>query len=59
MATMLAEPQKLEPQKLLEDPLAYLPCSSILEYRKGSPEHAVCQIRRISGPIYSQLLLRV
>jgi CRP/FNR family cyclic AMP-dependent transcriptional regulator len=35
MATMLAEPQKLEPQKLLEDPLAYLPCSSILEYRKG------------------------
>lgn len=35
MATMLAEPQKLEPQNLLEDPLAHLPCSSILEYRKG------------------------
>ena len=35
MATMLAEPQRLEPQKLLEDPLAHLPCSSILEYRKG------------------------
>jgi CRP-like cAMP-binding protein len=25
----------LEPQKALEDPLAYLPCSSIVEYRKG------------------------
>lgn len=35
MATMLAEPQKLEPQNLLEDPLAHLPCSSVLEYRKG------------------------
>ena len=35
MATMLAESQKLEPQNLLEDPLAHLPCSSILEYRKG------------------------
>jgi CRP/FNR family cyclic AMP-dependent transcriptional regulator len=35
MATMLAEPQKLERQNFLEDPLAHLPCSSILEYRKG------------------------
>ena len=51
MATMLAEPQKLEPQKLLEDPLAYLPCSSILEYRKGQviynqdqPSGSVCLV---------------
>lgn len=35
MATMLAEPRKLERQNLLEDPLAHLPCSSILELRKG------------------------
>lgn len=35
MATMLVKPQKLEPQNLLEDPLAHLPCSSVLEYRKG------------------------
>lgn len=35
MATMLAEPRKLEPQNLLEDPLVHLPCSSILEYRKN------------------------
>ena len=25
----------LAPQKALEDPLAHLPCSSIVEYKKG------------------------
>jgi CRP/FNR family transcriptional regulator len=32
MATSLV---KVAPQKPLEDPLAYLPCSSVLEFRKG------------------------
>ena len=32
MATTLV---RVAPQKPLEDPLAYLPCSSVLEYRKG------------------------
>ncbi len=32
MATSLV---RVEPQKALEDPLAYLPCSNVLEYGKG------------------------
>jgi CRP/FNR family transcriptional regulator, cyclic AMP receptor protein len=32
---MAPSPQTASPQKLLEDPLAHLPCSSIVEYRKG------------------------
>src|SRR6202044_4078524 len=30
-----ASPLTLVPEKPLEDPLAHLPCSSIVEYRKG------------------------
>ena len=32
---MATSPVKITPQKPLEDPLAYLPCSTVLEYRKG------------------------
>jgi len=32
---MATSPIQLAPQKALEDPLAHLPCSSIVEYRKG------------------------
>ena len=32
---MATSPILAVPQKQLEDPLAHLPCSSILEYRKG------------------------
>jgi len=32
---MATSPSVLAPQKALEDPLAHLPCSSIVEYRKG------------------------
>jgi CRP/FNR family cyclic AMP-dependent transcriptional regulator len=32
---MASSPTALAPQKPLEDPLAHLPCSSIVEYRKG------------------------
>src|SRR4029077_20369283 len=32
---MATSPTLAVPQKQLEDPLAHLPCSSILEYRKG------------------------
>src|ERR1700685_3269901 len=32
---MATSPTVLAPQKPLEDPLAHLPCSSIVEYRKG------------------------
>src|SRR5256714_11720710 len=32
---MASSPITLAPQKPLEDPLAHLPCSSIVEYRKG------------------------
>jgi hypothetical protein len=32
---MAASPTVFAPQKALEDPLAYLPCSSIVEYKKG------------------------
>jgi CRP/FNR family cyclic AMP-dependent transcriptional regulator len=32
---MPTSPTVLAPQKALEDPLAHLPCSSILEYKKG------------------------
>jgi CRP/FNR family transcriptional regulator len=32
---MATSPTVLAPQKALEDPLAHLPCSSIVEYRKG------------------------
>jgi len=33
--TMASSPILTAPQKSLEDPLAHLPCSSIVEYRKG------------------------
>src|SRR6202007_795957 len=33
--TMATSPSIAIPQKPLEDPLAHLPCSSIVEYRKG------------------------
>src|ERR1700753_2281278 len=32
---MATSPSVAVPQKPLEDPLAHLPCSSIVEYRKG------------------------
>ena len=32
---MATSPTALAPQRALEDPLAHLPCSSILEYRRG------------------------
>src|SRR5260370_1736290 len=32
---MASSPTVLSPQKPLEDPLAHLPCSTIVEYRKG------------------------
>src|ERR1700751_460666 len=32
---MASSPTVFAPQKPLEDPLAHLPCSSIVEYRKG------------------------
>ena len=32
---MATSPGVLAPHKALEDPLAHLPCSSIVEYRKG------------------------
>ena len=32
---MASSPTVFTPQKPLEDPLAHLPCSSIVEYRKG------------------------
>src|SRR5262245_55065998 len=32
---MASSPTVVAPQKPLEDPLAHLPCSSIVEYRKG------------------------
>jgi len=32
---MATSPIQVAPQKPLEDPLAHLPCSSIVEYRKG------------------------
>src|ERR1044072_2537310 len=32
---MASSPLVVAPQKPLEDPLAHLPCSSIVEYRKG------------------------
>src|ERR1700682_1510924 len=32
---MATSPIAIAPQKPLEDPLAHLPCSSIVEYRKG------------------------
>jgi CRP/FNR family transcriptional regulator len=32
---MATSPTVLAPQKALEDPLAHLPCSSIVEYKKG------------------------
>src|SRR5437868_14063879 len=32
---MASVPTPFAPQKPLEDPLAHLPCSSIVEYRKG------------------------
>jgi CRP/FNR family cyclic AMP-dependent transcriptional regulator len=32
---MATSPSVLVPQKALEDPLAHLPCSSIVEYKKG------------------------
>jgi CRP/FNR family transcriptional regulator len=32
---MATTPVRVEPQKTLEDPLAYLPCSNVLEYGKG------------------------
>src|ERR1700736_1741486 len=32
---MMASPTVVAPQKPLEDPLAHLPCSTIMEYRKG------------------------
>ena len=32
---MASSPSALPNQKPLEDPLAHLPCSSIVEYRKG------------------------
>src|SRR2546421_492004 len=35
MATMATSSPVIAPQKSLEDPLAHLPCSSIVEYRKG------------------------
>ena len=31
----MATPTVVAPQKALEDPLAHLPCSSIVEYKKG------------------------
>src|SRR5207248_3485028 len=31
----MATSQTVAPQKALEDPLAHLPCSSIVEYKKG------------------------
>src|ERR1043165_6581156 len=33
--SMASSPTVFAPQKPLEDPLAHLPCSSIVEYRKG------------------------
>src|SRR5437667_9127783 len=35
MATMATSSPVIAPQKSVEDPLAHLPCSSIVEYRKG------------------------
>jgi CRP-like cAMP-binding protein len=32
---MAASPAVVAPQRVLEDPLAHLPCSTILEYKKG------------------------
>ncbi|MGD0776751.1 MAG: hypothetical protein ABSC05_28370 [Candidatus Solibacter sp.] len=32
---MATSPTVFAPQKSLEDPLAHLPCSSIVEYKKG------------------------
>ena len=32
---MATSPTALAPQRALEDPLAHLPCSSIMEYRRG------------------------
>src|SRR5664279_6437455 len=32
---MATSPTVFAPQKVLEDPLAHLPCSSIVEYKKG------------------------
>jgi len=32
---MATTPVRVEPQRALEDPLAYLPCSNVLEYGKG------------------------
>src|ERR1700722_10219271 len=32
---MASSPTAYAPQKSLEDPLAHLPCSTIVEYRKG------------------------
>jgi CRP-like cAMP-binding protein len=34
-STIAASPAAVAPQRALEDPLAHLPCSTILEYRKG------------------------
>jgi len=31
----MRSPEPLAPQEPLEDPLAYLPCSTVVEYRKG------------------------
>jgi CRP/FNR family cyclic AMP-dependent transcriptional regulator len=34
-SSMAASPAVVAPQRVLEDPLAHLPCSTILEYKKG------------------------
>jgi len=34
-STMASSPAVVAPQRALEDPLAHLPCSTILEYKKG------------------------
>ena len=37
MAAPALNPAPHTIQKLVEDPLEYLPCSTILDYRKGQP----------------------
>src|SRR5579871_5013061 len=34
-SSMVSSPAVVAPQRALEDPLAHLPCSTILEYKKG------------------------
>src|ERR1700684_2985402 len=34
-SSMASSPAVVTPQRALEDPLAHLPCSTILEYKKG------------------------